>query len=445
MTTTGPLDRRTFLKGLGTAIALPALDCMTPIASAAGKTKAPLRMAFIYGPNGVNVDKWRPNGSGKDYTLSPTLEPMKALKPHFQVLSGLDHDKAHANGDGGGDHARANSTFLTGVQIRKTAGADIKAGVSVDQLAAEQIGHQTYLRSLELSCDEARGSGSCDSGYSCAYQYNLAWRSENQPMAPEANPRLVFERLFGSKDTSGTKEERKKRAAQKKSILDFVLDDAKRLQRQVGASDRRKLDEYFTAVREMEVRIEKAEEHSRKMPDAEAPTGIPSSYRDHIRMLYDLMAIAFETDTTRISTFMMAHDGSNRSFPDIGVPDGHHHISHHRRDAEKLEKIARIDRFYVEQYAYFIDKLRKTKDVDGKSILENSMILYGCGISDGDRHNHNDLPVLLAGHGTGKLKPGRHVEYRGDIPMTNLYLSMLDRMGVKAERLGDSDGRVADI
>ena len=264
-------------------------------------------------------------------------------------------------------------------------------------------------------------------------------------MTPESDPRLVFERMFGSKDSTSSREGRERRAAQKKSILDFVLDDAKRLQGKLGVNDRRKLDEYLTGVREMETKIERAEAHSKKVPEMSAPGGVPGDYKEHIRLLYDLMAVAFETDTTRISTYMMAHDGSNRNFNEIGVREGHHELSHHRRDPDKMEKIARIDKFYMEQFAYFLDKLKNTKDVDGGSVLSNSMIVYGAGIADGDRHNHDDLPIILAGGGGGSLRPGRHVDFAGDVPLTNLYLSMLDRLGVKAERLGDSTGRVAEI
>lgn len=440
------IGRRGFLRGLGTLIALPAMESLAPFGKAAGKPGAgPLRMAYIYSPNGKNMDKWRPEGFGTDYKMSETLAPLSGLRDQFQILSGLDHDKAHANGDGGGDHARANATFLTGVQIKKTAGADIKAGVSVDQIAAAQLGHETFLPSMELSCDRARMSGGCDSGYACAYQYNVSWKSENQPMTPESDPRQVFERMFGAKDTKISKEARERRAAQKKSILDFVLDDAKSLQGKLGVNDRRKLDEYMSAVREMEVRIEHAEAHAKKLPDMEAPSGVPGSYKEHIRLLYDLMAVAFETDTTRISTFMMAHDGSNRNFDEVGVREGHHELSHHQRNADKMEKIAKIDKFYVEQFAYFLEKMKNAKDASGASLLDSSMIVYGCGLSDGDRHNHDDLPIILAGGGNGQLRRGRHVNFSGDVPLTNLYLSLLDRMNVKAERIGDSNGRVAEI
>ena len=403
-------------------------------------------MAFIYSPNGKNMEKWRPGGTGGSYKLSPTLEPLRGLKSEFQVLSGLDHRNATNGGDGAGDHARANATFLTGVRAKKTAGADIRLGVSVDQVAAAQIGGLTRLPSLELSCDAARSSGKCDSGYSCAYQYNLSWKDEKVPMPPEANPRLVFERLFGKgADGEVGKEEKLRRARQQRSILDFVLEDAQRLHRQLGRNDQQKLDEYLTAVRETERRIENAEKFAAAQPDMAKPSGVPKDYKDHIRLHYDLLALSFQTDSTRISSFMMAHDGSNRSFRDIGVPDGHHNISHHGNNKDKLDKIAKIDRFYVEQFGYFLGKLKAMKDSDGRSVLDNSMIVYGCGIADGNRHNHYDLPILLAGRGGGKLQPGRHLDFEGEVPLSNLYLTMLDKMGVNAMKHGDSTAKLPRV
>lgn len=404
-----------------------------------------MRMAFIYSPNGRNMPLWTPKAVGNNFALENTLSPLAKHRSMLQVLSGLDHDKAKANGDGGGDHARANATFLTGCQAKKTSGADIRIGVSVDQLAAEKLGDETLLRSLEMSCDQVRQSGGCDSGYACAYQYNLSWKSERTPMAPEHDPRAVFERLFGGAAGRGSAEDRARRAHERKSVLDYVMDDAKRLNKRLGSNDRHKMDEYLTAVREMEQRIEKAEKMSKALPDAKAPTGVPGGYREHIRSLYDLMVLAFQSDSTRVASFMMAHDGSNRSFSEIGVPQGHHHISHHKRDPKKLEQLAKIDKFYVEQFAYFMERLRSTKDIDGKNLLDNSMIVFGSGIADPDRHAHDDLPLLLAGGGGGTLNPGRHVRFDGDVPLTNLYLSMLDRVGVRADRIGDSDGRLPNI
>ena len=437
---------------MGALIALPALECMAPVAQAAkgrfsGRSAggAPVRMAFIYSPNGRIMDQWTPEQVGKNFKMSNTLSPLAKHQSNLQVLSGLDHDKAGANGDGGGDHARANATFLTGCQAKKTSGADIKIGVSVDQIAAAELGDQTLLRSLEMSCDQVRQSGRCDSGYSCAYQYNLSWKGERTPMAPEHDPRAVFERLFGNSFGKGSAKDRARRAAERKSVLDYVMDDAKRLNKHLGHNDRYKVDEYLTAVREMEQRIEKAEHMSQTMPDSKRPSGVPENYREHIRSMYDLMVLAFQTDSTRIASFMMAHDGSNRSFSEIGVSEGHHHISHHGGDERKREQVAKIDKFYVEQFAYFMDRLKSTKDSDGKSVLDNSMIVFGSGMADPNRHSHADLPILLAGGGGGTLQPGRHVKFDGDVPLTNLYLSMLDRVGVKADRVGDSDGRLPNI
>ena len=424
--------RRTFLKSIAATLALPS---MPSLAQTVAKTASPTRMAFIYIPNGVNLDLWRPTGSGKDYAISRTLEPLAELREHFSVLRGLDHDKAFANGDGAGDHARANATFLTGCQARKTAGADIQLGESVDQIAARQVGHLTRLPSLELSTDPARSSGNCDSGYSCAYQFNLSWINDSTPAPAERDPRLVFEKMFGS----GNEKEDARRRAYRKSILDFVMADAKRLQSRIGSTDRGKMDEYLTAVRDVELRISRAEKFRAEVPEDKRPNGVPETYGEHMRMMFDLMHLAFQTDTTRISTFLLAHDGSNRTFPEVDVNSAHHELSHHRSNPQTLESIGKIDRFYVEQLAYFLKKMRDTPEGEG-SLLDHSMIVYGGGIADGNRHNHDDLPVLLAGKGNGTLTPGRLIEAPKGTPMTNLYLSLLNRMGAKAQRIGDSTG-----
>ena len=429
------IPRRTFLKSIAATLAVPSLPSLQ--AATAAKAVAPTRMAFIYIPNGVNLDLWRPVGSGKDYTMSKTLEPLAGLRDHFSVLRGLDHEKAEANGDGAGDHARATASFLTGCQARKTAGADVAIGESADQIAARQVGHQTRLPSLELSTDPPRSSGNCDSGYSCAYQFNLSWINETTPAPAERDPRLVFEKMFGS----GNEKEDSRRRGYRKSILDFVMADAKRLQSRLGSTDRGKMDEYLTAVRDVEKRIENAEKFRIEIPEDKRPNGVPEGYGEHIRMMFDLMHLAFQTDTTRVSSFLLAHDGSNRTFPEIDVHSAHHQLSHHRSDPRTLESIGKIDRFYVEQLAYFLTKMRDTPDGDsGGSLLDHSMIVYGGGIADGNRHNHDDLPVLLAGKGSGTLKPGRVIEAPEGTPMTNLYLSLLDRMGAKARRIGDSTG-----
>jgi hypothetical protein len=356
----------------------------------------------------------------------------------------LNHTKAYANGDGGGDHARANATFLTGCQARKTAGKDIKVGVSVDQIAADAIGDRTKLRSLELSCDGVRRSGKCDSGYSCAYQYNLSWKTESMPMVPESNPRLVFERLFGNASSPTDRKGQLKRRALNKSILDFALQGASNFNKRLGKPDQEKLSEYFTSVRELEKRIEREEKNWEKLPDLKSPVGIPENYRTHLRLMFDMMVLAFQSDSTRISSFLLAHDGSNRSFRDFGVPEGHHSLSHHKNDPEKIKKLAKIDHFYSEQFAYFIDKLSTTQEIDGSRLLDHCMIIFGGGISDGNRHRHSDLPVLLAGGSSHGLTTGRHVDFQG-VPMTNLYLGMLNRAGVQASQVGDSSGHIKDL
>lgn len=455
MTLSTDTNRRRFLRGIGATLALPALESLAPstaLAAAAGKlaataSGAPLRMACVYFPNGAIADKWDPVGEGRDYELNTTTKPLAPHKDHFQMFSNFEHHWGWSNGDGGGDHARANSTFLTGAHAYKTSGSDIRLGVSVDQMAAQQIGDLTRFASLELSCDGVRKAGSCDSGYSCAYQYNISWRSATTPMTPESNPRLVFERLFGEgKDAAERRRNFEARHARQKSVLDFIRADASKLSKQLGQNDRQKLDEYLTGVREIEQRIEKAERFG-DLPDPGVATlpDTPDDYGEHIRLMYDLLALAFQTDSTRVATFLLGHDGSNRSFNEIGVPEGHHSLSHHRRDRSKMDKIAKIDRFYAEQFAYFLDKLRKMVDVDGKSVLHNAMIVYGSGHKDADRHQHDELPIILAGHGGGALTPGRHVRLNESTPMTNLYLTMLEKMGVKADRVGDSTGRLKTI
>jgi len=447
--------RRHFLRGMGAAVALPAMDSLLPrglgaavAASARGMATtsggAPLRMAFLYFPNGVNQTTWWPKGEAgsSGWELNQTMEPLQALKDKIQVLGGLDHINATAGKDGAGDHARASSTFLTGVRVKKTSGADIRAGVSIDQLVAKRIGHMTRFSSLELTCDGVRKSGGCDSGYSCAYDYNMSWRTPTTPMAPEPNPRAVFERLFGAGPANDRRANLLRRQAQQKSVLDFVLEDARDLGGQLGSRDREKLEEYLSSVREIEQRIEQAERLGTGPDvDADTPAGIPGSHRAHIRIMTDMMALAFQTDSTRVASLILAHDGSNRTFAEIGIPEGHHSLSHHQNKKDSLEKYAKIDRFYVEEYARFLAKLDTMKDPDGSSILQNSMIVYGCGNGDGNRHNHDNLPIILAGHGGGTLNPGRYHK-AGSVPMSNLFLGMADRFGITGvDQFGDSTGR----
>ena len=449
MKNTWHLPRRTFLKGLGTAIALPVMESLLPrgLAAAealAGSPAAPRRMAFVYVPNGANMADWTPAATGADFELPLILEPLREHKKDFSVLTGLAQDKGFAHGDGPGDHARASATFLTGAHPRKTGGADIKVGISVDQFAAQKIGDRTRFASLELGTDKARLAGNCDSGYSCAYSFNISWKSENQPMPPEVDPRLVFDRMFNNGNSSEMDEARIKRDRDRKSILDFALEDARTLKAKLGMTDRRKLDEYLSAIRELEQRIERANGFAATMPDYTRPTGIPKSYEEHLRLQFDLMALAFQTDTTRIATFIMAHDGSNRQYPFIGVRDGHHDLSHHQGDEEKKGKIAKINRFHMTQFAYFLERLKSIREGEG-TLLDNSMIVYGSGLGDGNRHNHDNLPVLLAGRGGGTINSGRHIHYDKGTPMNNLFLSMMDRMGAKADRLGDSSGLLTNL
>ena len=428
-------------------MALPLLEAMVPVIRAGASARAdqtPRRMAFVYVPNGVNMADWTPSAEGTEFEFPYILEPLEKHRHALQVLSGLAHTKANPNGDGGGDHARASATFLTGAQARKTAAIDIRAGVSVDQIAAQQIGRLTRLPSLEVTCDRGQQAGSCDSGYSCAYQFNMAWKNETVPLPPEVDPRLVFERLFSNGSETEIEGNRQIRELNNRSILDFVLEDARDLKSRLGATDRSKLEQYMSAVREIELRIEQASKFAATSPDYAKPSAIPQDYEQHIRVMYDLMALAFQTDTTRIATFMVAHDGSNRSYPFAGVSDGHHDISHHGGNAEKKKKIAKINRFHVAQFAYFLEKLKSIPDGNG-TLLDNSMIVYGSGISDGNAHAHDNLPVLLAGRGGGTLLPGRHVRHAKDTPMTNLYLALLERMGTPVSRLGDSSGVLSDL
>lgn len=447
-----PTNRRRFLRGLGTCLALPAFEALAPKAVAAAPslattaTGAPRRMAFIYFPNGAIHDQWWPTVSGTDFTLGNTLSPLNPLKHRLQVISGLSHRNAEAGNDGAGDHARANGTFLTGVRVKKTAGSDIYAGISIDQIAAQHLTAATRFPSLELSTDPHRKSGGCDSGYSCAYEANLAWRSPTSPLSPESNPRLVFERLFGSGPHGQRTSTLTARRAQQKSILDFIMDDAKTVQQSLTHRDKDKLDEYLTGVREIEQRITAAENFT-NIPDPaiDTPAGIPAAYDEYIRLMFSMLALAFETDSTRVASLLLAHDGSNRTFPEIGIAEGHHSLSHHRNDPDTIAKVARIDRFYVEQLAGFLTLLDSKKDLDGNSILHNSSIVYGCGNSDGNRHTHSNLPILLAGNGGGDLHPGRFLQLQ-DTPMCNLYLNMLDHAGITGlDRFGDSTGRLADI
>jgi len=398
-------------------------------------------MAFVYVPNGVHMPDWRPAATGADFELPRTLEPLREVKSDLLVMSGLTADKARPNGDGPGDHARAMAAFLTGAQPRKTAGADIRLGVSVDQAAASRIGQQTRLSSLEIGCDPSAAAGNCDSGYSCVYSSTISWRSATTPMPKMVNPRQIFDRLFGSNSDA----DRVRREQHRRSIIDFVREDASSLQNDLGANDRRKLDEYFAAIRDIEQRIERAANQPPvQPPNYTTPPGIPNVYQDHIRILADLMVLAFQTNTTRVCTFVFANEGSNKSYPFIEVREGHHDLSHHENNAAKQAKIATINRFHVTQLAYMLEKMKAIREGDG-TLLDHSMVVYGSGNSDGNRHNHDDLPILFAGKGGNSIRTGRHVSYSLNTPLNNLWLSMLDSMGSRVETLGDSTGRLNNL
>ena len=434
------VSRRQVLRGLGACISLPTLISAGP-AFAKAERRVPTRMAFVYVPNGAIPGSWWPAGNGgAAFELSPTLAPLAKVRGQVQVISGLADVSADPGADGAGDHARAGGTFLTGVRIKKTAGSDIKAGVSIDQVVAKQIGHLTRFASLELTCDVVRKSGECDSGYACAYEYNLSWTSPNQPLAPENNPQFAFERLFGE----GARHERvanlKRRESEQHSILDYVLEDAKSLDANLDGRDRQKLDQYLTSVREIEQRIAVSRTMPVANPDVDAPAGVPANYSDHVALMYDMLLLAFQTDSTRIGTLLVAREGSNRPFNDIGISSGHHDLTHHKNSPEIIEKVKLIDRWYVEHLAAFLEKMQKTEEADGQSLLHHSMILYGSGNADGNRHTHVNLPVVLAGAGGGAFRTGRYIKAKSQ-PIPNLFLSMADAMGTNIPSHGDSTGR----
>ncbi len=422
------LSRRALLQGLGAAISLPLLDAMTPAPS-------PLRLAFIYVPNGVMMDQWTPRADGPNFELPRILAPLAPHRDNVLVLSGLTQNTGRALGDAAGDHARASATYLTGVHPKKTDGAGICAGVSVDQVAASHIGSASKLPSLELGCEDGRLIGNCDSGYSCAYNNTLSWSTPSTPLPHEVNPRSVFERLFGSRDENPA--DRRQRFNNETSILDYVLGDARRLTAQLGSSDHRKLDEYLTSVREIERRIQLAEQDDQvALPSFEKPTGVPADFGDYAKLMFDLMLVAFQTGATRVSTLMIGREGSLRTYREIGISDAHHPITHHSGNLELIEKVIRINSYHVQQFAYFLGKMKSTADGDG-SLLDHSLIVYGSGLSDGNRHEHDNLPILLAGK-----SGGRHITYPAETPMNNLHLALLDRVGVHIDSLGDSSAEL---
>jgi hypothetical protein len=438
------INRRTALRGIGTTMALPLMDVMET--ASAAPAKAPTRSAFIFFANGKIMPDWRPEGEGTGYKMAKNMQPLAAFREDMTVFSGLTANTARANGDGPGDHARCSAAFLTAAQPFKTSGANIRLGTSVDQAIAQKIGEQTSLPSLELGIDAGRNVGRCDSGYSCAYSANISWKSATTPMAKEVNPRLVFERLFGETGAVKGVPERAKRDLYTKSILDFVAEDAKALQQSVGTADRRKLDEYFTSIRDIELRVARAQDEpvSEWRPDYQKPDGTPSDMAEHVRLMNDMIVVAFQGDLTRVASLMLGNGGSNRSYKGIGVPEGHHSLSHHRNDPHKVGQISKIDNFHARQFAYLLGKLKSVPE-GNSNLLDNSMILYGSAISDANRHDHADLPIILAGRGGGTLSTGKHIVHKHNTPLANLFLEIMDRAGAKADKFGDSTGRLGGV
>jgi Protein of unknown function (DUF1552) len=441
------LSRRAMLQGLGTAIALPFLDAMSP--AFAASAPAPVRMAFLYVPNGIVMEEWTPKGQQAGVAALPQELPRitSALAPYrndCMVLSGLTSNGGRALGDGPGDHGRAGAAYLTGVHPKKTYGKDIHTGISMDQLAAQKLEGRTRFASIELGCEEGVQGGNCDNGYSCAYSNSISWRTSSSPMPPEIRPRAVFERLFGSLDGERDPKRRARQELYQKSVLDVVMEDARRLQTSLGGADRRKLDEYLYGIREMETRIQRMErENAHVVPAVAAPSpSVPTDFGQHARIMMDLLTLAFQTDSTRVVTVLLGIEQSPRSYgAEIGISEAHHGLTHHSGDPEKIEKVTKINCYHIQQFTYLLDKLKSVKEGDG-TLLDHSMIAYGSGLADGNRHEHHNLPLILAGRGNGTLKPGRMVRYPDETPITNLYVAMLDRMGVSVETLGDSTGKL---
>ena len=441
------LPRRTFLRGVGATLALPLLDSMMPAFATRASAAAPVtRLGVVYVPNGIVMDQWTPDEAGIGFEMKSVMQPLEPYRDQMVVLSGLANKHGDAlPGEGAGDHARAAGAFLTGVHPKKTAGADIRAGVSMDQIAARELANETQLASLELSLDSKEPLGACDPGYSCVYANTLNWRGPTTPLPMENNPRVVFERLFGGSGTTDAAA-RRTRMNEDRTILDAVADKIASLQGTLGARDRTKLEEYLEAIRDIERRIRMAEQQG--VTDLsvamEQPPGIPSSFEAHAKLMFDLQVLAYQTDLTRVITFMVAHETSNRAYPEIEVSDAHHPLSHHGGDEEKIAKLTKVNTYHVEMFAYYLERLKATEDGDG-SLLDHTMIIYGSGMSNGNAHYHHKLPIVLAGGGAGQLKGGCHLSYDDDPPIANLYLSLLGKLGVHPETIGDSTGRLTEL
>ncbi len=437
------LARRTVLRGVGATLALPMLDAMVPALSGiSGRAAEPVRrLGWVYSPNGMAMDAWTPAAT-ESLALSTTLSPLASYREQTVVVSGLAQGQAEALGDGNGEHTRATATWLNGVHPRETEGADVRAGKTADQIAADQLGRTTPLSSLELAIDQDFLVGSCDNGYSCIYMNTIAWRDATTPLPMQNNPRVIFERLFGE---GGSTANRQSEFQKDRSILDAITSDLARLQRDVGSSDRARVTQYLDAVRAIERRIQLSEQNDTELPELERPVGIPESYQEHVELMFDLMALAYQVDMTRVFTFMLGRELNGRAYPEIGIPDSHHGLSHHRYDTTKLAQLAKINTYHVSLFAHFLDELANTPDGDG-SLLDHSLLMYGASLSDSNKHSHFDLPLLLVGGGAGQLKGGRHLQYPRDTPMTNLLVSQLEKAGVRLdEGLGDSTGRLVEL
>ena len=434
------LPRRTFLRGMGASVALPLLDAMVPSMTAFAKTPAaPVRrLGFVYMPMGCDIARWTPPGDGKLTTLSPTLQSLAPVADQLTVITNLELKNAYP-----GTHATSNAAFLSAAKAKWTESTDYFLGTTVDQIAAKQIGRQTLLPSLELSMDLLQTVGQCDNGYACVYQNNLSWSSPTTPLPSEAHPRTVFERLFGE---GGSAADRRAALQRRASLLDWVRDDISRLQNELGPEDRTRVGQYLDTVREVERRIQKAEAEATDdhLPDLDRPVGVPASYADHAKLMFDLQVLAMQGDVTRVITFQLARETSTRTYTEIGVPDPHHPLTHHGNDPEKIARMAKINAFHVSLFAYFIEKLKSTPEGDG-SLLDHSLYLYGSGMGNPNVHDHVNLPILVAGGGAGTVKGGRHLKYEEPTPLANLHLTLLERAGVRMDAFADSKGRVDEL
>jgi hypothetical protein len=439
------LARRTILKGIGAAIGLPFLDAMTPaFADSQLSGGAPVRLAWFYAPNGIDMRHWTPSEEGPLGQLPGILAPLEPVKKEILVLSNLTANWGRPLLVGAGDHGRALAAYMTGVQVYRTAGADLKLGVSADQIAANALGHLTKLPSLEVGLEETRQAGNCDNGYSCAYAYNVSWKTETQPLPPISDPRNLFERLFGT-DIVEAPAAHARRLAMRRSILDQVMGDTQKLQSKLGRTDRRKLDEYLTSVREIEQQVERAEKDGATIdPGMEKPFGVPPEFPDYFRLMTDMMLVAFKADITRFSTIMIGREGSTRAYPEIGVTDGHHPLTHHMGNMQMLDKVRQINALHLALFAEFLRKMKNTKEGDS-NLLDQSLIVYGSGLSDGNVHTHDQLPTILAGRGGDFVRPGRHIVYQRETPVANLFATMIERVGVRPEHVGDATGRLAGL